>query len=97
MIQCFVEHWFHAMTMTSVPNGQYDVYLTVWSDWDNPNAQPATFYVQGVQHEAVVLRTRGEWRRLGPWRAAVSDGSLVLTSSGDSVKVSGLEVWRAGG
>jgi hypothetical protein len=98
MLECFVEHWSHQLTMSAVPNAVYDVYLYTWQDWAQPKPGTATFKVNDVVTQAnyAISSTAGQWTRLGPWRVAVTSGSLKLTSSGNNLKLSGLEVWRVG-
>jgi hypothetical protein len=98
MIQCSVQHWEHNLVLSSVPAGSYDVYLYIWMDWANPN--PDTF---GIQLEGQTVQTGirvaglGEWRRIGPYRAAINDGTINITSTGGVANLSGIEVFRVGG
>jgi acyl-CoA thioesterase I len=90
MLRCSVYGGQMNLTMGSVPNGGYDVYLYIWED----NASVTT----NISLEGRLVRSNyrtgsaGTWRRLGPWRVQVSDSTIVLTTSGSWVNLSGLEV-----
>ena len=97
MIQCSVQHWAHAVTLSSVPAGTYDVYVYAWLDWADPNAEAFSVLVEG-QHvqDNVAIPGAGQWLKLGPWRVTVSDGALNLTTENGLPNLSGVEVWRVG-
>jgi hypothetical protein len=95
MIQCSFQHWQHAIKFTNVPRGNYQVYIYVWQDWNAHNTQPITFFLQGqsVQSGFVMSKKAGEWKKLGPWAAEVAaNGTLTLTTRGDVLNISGVEV-----
>ncbi|MCC6615552.1 MAG: S8 family serine peptidase [Anaerolineae bacterium] len=95
MIHCAVQHWAHALTMSSVPAGTYDVYAYVWLDWADPNPQAFNVQLEGAPVQgSVQLSGGGSWIKLGPWRVAINDGTLNLTTSGGLPDLSGIEVWR---
>lgn len=93
MIRCFRWNQNMTMTMSSVPNGTYDVYIyTTEDDW------PQTF---GVTLEGTTVATglvtgasAGAWNKYGPWQVTIADGSLNLgITGGNWTSVSGIEVW----
>ncbi len=76
------------------PSGTYDVYLYVWED-----NFPQTFsiYVEGQLVEAKYNSgPGGTWKKLGPWRKVVTDGTINVSSSGGAANFSGIEVWYVG-
>ncbi len=81
-----------AFALGAVPAASYAVYVYLWED----NAPETT----NVLVEGAVVRTgystgsAGHWERLGPFVAAVTDGTLNVATSGGNVNVSGIEVWR---
>jgi hypothetical protein len=80
-----------SVTLTSVPNGTYDVSLyTVAYDLSK------TFSVnlEGQLVAANVTVLPGGWKKLGPWRTTVNDGTLQITSSGEMAYFSGIEVMQ---
>ncbi len=82
------------VTLTSVPNNTYDVYLYVWED---NNAQTYSISLNGsVVQSNYNSGVAGTWKRLGPWRTTVSNGSISITTSGGTANLSGIEVWAAG-
>jgi len=94
MIQCHVQHWAHLLTLSSVPNGTYDVSIYAWLDWDDPNAAPFSVQVEGqTVQTGILITSAGQWLKLGPWRVTVSDGSVDLATDGALVNLSGIEVW----
>ena len=78
--------------LSGIPNGRCTVFLYVWED-----NQPETYTVS-LNGREVERQYRsgpqGKWDRLGPWFVDVTDGKLVLTSSGGAANFSGIEVWR---
>lgn len=81
-----------AASMLNVPNGTYDVYLYNWED-----SKAVTFSV-ALEGKSVLTGSSsgnaGTWRRLGPWRADITDGSIDLVITGKDVNLSGMEVFR---
>jgi len=98
MLQCSVQHWAHAVTLSSVPAGTYEVYAYVWLDWADPNAQAFDVLLEG-QHvqDGVLVSAAGQWLKLGPWQVTISDGALNLATEGGLPNLSGVEVWRVSG
>lgn len=80
------------LTLKAVPSGTYEVYLYVWED-----NYPAVFSVR-LENNLVLNNynsgSAGTWKKLGPYRTAVTDGTLNLTAQGGDANLSGLEVWR---
>ena len=80
------------VSMTSVPSGTYDVYLYTWED-----NYPETFSL-AVEGTTVLSNynsgSAGTWKKLGPYRIAVTDGTLNVNTQGGAANLSGLEVWR---
>jgi RHS repeat-associated protein len=96
MLSCWVQHWEHQLAMTSVPSGDYDVYLYVQQDWDDPDSQPFTLTVEGTSAGGWTPGAAGSWAKLGPFRRTIADGSINVTSNG-MANIAGFEVWAAGG
>ena len=92
MIHAFRWNRDAAVRLTGVPDGTYAVYLYVWEE-----TGPTTFSVSLEGKEVVEgynSGTAGDWRRLGPWTAKVTDGSIDVTARGGDANLSGIEVWR---
>jgi hypothetical protein len=80
------------LTLSSVPNGTYDVYLYTWEDNGS-----ITFDINlegNLVADNYVSGPAGTWAKLGPWRTTISDGTLVLTASNGAGTLSGLEVHK---
>ncbi|WP_426491038.1 Ig-like domain-containing protein [Hymenobacter sp. 102] len=81
-----------SFSMTSVPNGTYDVYAYVWED---NAAQTVTLALNG---QTVLSNfntgNAGNWKKIGPFTTTVSNGTLTLTSTGGDLNLSGVEVWK---
>jgi hypothetical protein len=82
-----------SLALTGVPDGKYAVYAYVWEE-----TRPETLTIR--LNGRVVARNyysgvKGEWHRVGPWIAAVTDGKLEITSTGGAANFSGIEVWRS--
>lgn len=83
-----------SVTLSAVPAGTYDVYLYVWED---NFAETFSITLEG----AVVKSNHnsgaaGSWSKLGPWRITPTDGNIVLSTSGGTANLSGIEVWTVG-
>ncbi|MCU0719399.1 MAG: DUF1549 domain-containing protein, partial [Pirellula sp.] len=80
-----------SVEMLAVPDGIYQVFAYVWEDND-----PEQYAIQ-LNGKTVVARhnsgTRGEWKRLGPWKTHAKNGSLKLSANGGAANFSGIEVW----
>ncbi|MCA8829550.1 Ig-like domain-containing protein [Hymenobacter pini] len=81
-----------SFSMTSVPNGTYDVYAYVWED----NAAQTVSIALNGQTVLSNYNTgpAGNWKKIGPFTTTVSNGTLTLTSSGGDLNLSGVEVWK---
>jgi len=80
------------LRITDVPRGQYAVYAYVWEE-----TGPETFTI--VLNDQVVQRNyysgaAGRWRRLGPWRCHVKEGTITITAQGGAANFSGIEIWQ---
>ncbi|TGE14045.1 Ig-like domain-containing protein [Hymenobacter elongatus] len=78
--------------MTSVPNGSYEVFVYVWED---NNAETFSLSVNGQSAQSNINSgTAGSWKKLGPYAANVTAGTISITSTGGYINLSGVEVWR---
>jgi len=95
MIHSFRWNGQASLALTSVPAGKYAVYAYVWEE-----TRPETLTIR--LNGRVVARNyysgvQGEWHRVGPWIATVTDGKLEIASTGGAANFSGIEVWRSVG
>ena len=78
--------------LTNTPAGTYAVYLYVWED---NFAQSFSVTLEG---QTVLANynsgAAGHWDRLGPFTAAVTDGTINIATSGGDANLSGIEVWN---
>jgi uncharacterized protein DUF1553/uncharacterized protein DUF1549/cytochrome c len=81
--------------LSKVPRGTYQVLLYVWEDND------AETYDILLNERVVVQRfnsgTVGTWKRLGPWKVEVREGTIKLSARGGAANLSGIEVWSGEG
>jgi glucose/arabinose dehydrogenase len=87
--------WGYNVTLTvgSVPAGTYDVWVYVWED--NFPVTYSIFLEGNVVQANYNSGSAGTWRKLGPFRATISDGTINVSLNGVQVTVSGVEVWTA--
>jgi hypothetical protein len=91
MLSTSMYYWALNMTMSAVPNGTYDVYVYVYSSWP----QSYTLSLQGQQIYATSdSGPTGTWQKIGPFTTTVTNGTINLTSGGNIVHISGIEVWQ---
>ena len=83
------------VNLTSVPNGNYDVY--VWT-FDDSNSLNATLSLNGTVFVGTTLRRRRARNRLGPYPVTVShwkpSRSTICVTSLEIGLLSGVEVWQ---
>jgi glucose/arabinose dehydrogenase len=81
------------ITMSAMPNGAYSVTLYTWEDNSNVTFSLA---INGMTvASSISSGPAGTWKRLGPFSANVTSGSLAITSTGGAANLSGLVVERA--
>ncbi len=90
MIRSFISSRNLRLALTAIPEGRYEVYLYVWETNSN---QTYSVTVQGrVVNSNYNSGETGRWQKLGPYPAAVSDGSISVALTGGNAKLSGIEV-----
>ena len=81
------------LKLTNVPKGRYAVYTYVWED---NNSERFTIWLNGKQVQRnYESGNQGQWRRLGPWITAITDGQINITSRAGAANFSGIEIWQA--
>ncbi|HEX8530082.1 MAG TPA: T9SS type A sorting domain-containing protein, partial [Cytophagales bacterium] len=80
------------LNLTAVPSGTYQVFLYVWEDNSH-----STF---SITLEGKVVQSNynsgaaGSWKKLGPYQAAITDGTINIATTGGAANFSGVEVWK---
>jgi glucose/arabinose dehydrogenase len=84
--------WYHpAITISAVPQGTYEVWLYAWED-----NFPVTY---SISMEGTVVQSNvnsgaaGTWKKLGPFTAAITDGTINVNAIGLEANISGIEIW----
>ncbi|HAV61858.1 MAG TPA: hypothetical protein DCY13_05795, partial [Verrucomicrobiales bacterium] len=87
-----------SVEFTGLAKGAYQVVLYVWED---NHTEQFDLLVNGrVVQAGFYSGDAGMWRRLGPWRAEVTDGKLTVGAKGAShgaANLSGIELWSGDG
>jgi YD repeat-containing protein len=92
MIRCSVWSNTAQVTLSAVPNGTYDVYLYVWED---TSSETYSIALKGQTVQAnYVSGAAGTWAKLGPWPVTITDGTIVVSTTGGVANLSGIEVWQ---
>jgi hypothetical protein len=77
--------------LSDVPQGMYQVFAYVWED----NASER--FSVSLNGKTVVPQydsgSGGKWKRLGPWRTQVNDGTIKIVAQGGAANFSGIEIW----
>ncbi len=80
------------VVISDVPPATYAVYVYVWEDNDS---EGLTFSIEGqVVQRRHASGEKGEWHRLGPWVAEITDGAIEITGTGGAANLSGIELWQ---
>ncbi|MCB2378025.1 Ig-like domain-containing protein, partial [Hymenobacter sp. BT635] len=83
-----------SVQLTSVPSGAYNVYAYVWED---DKAEVFNVAVNGTTAVSNYNSgSAGTWKKLGPYAANVTNGTISVTTSGGWANISGIEVWKQG-
>ena len=95
MLRTFRDNADLQCSLTSVPNGNYDVYVWVFEDNQSLNA---TLSINGnVVLASYNTGSAGHWDRLGPYLTTVSNGTIQVeyrcNTQDDTGFLSGVEVW----
>lgn len=93
MLRTWRQNWALTAAFSQAPSDTYQVYVYVVQDWDDPHPPTVTFRLEGQTVGTYLASGSGQWRKLGPYTATVTDGTINLSSSG-IVNVAGIEVWR---
>jgi hypothetical protein len=96
MIRCsYNSNGVNDMTISiaNVPNGLYNVYVTVWED----NTPSTTFWMSLQGGQVYVANTTtgaaGWWQRKGPYIVNVTNGAFSIAAGGGFANLSGIELW----
>lgn len=81
------------IAISGVPSGSYQVFLYVWED-NSPEVFSISLEGQVVQSN-FNSGSAGSWRKLGPFTANVTDGTINVGARGGSANLSGIEIWSA--
>jgi hypothetical protein len=94
MLRTWRQHWAFDLRVSSLPTGSYQVYIYTVQDWDNPNRPTVSINLEGQVVGSHTVGGKGSWSRLGPYTVTVSDGTLNLRTSGGTINIAGVELWR---
>ncbi len=92
MIQCSSFGFGNAATtMSSVPNGSYNVEFYVWEDNFSEVFTPS---LNGTALPTIVSGGPGTWSKQGPYPVTVTNNQISLTATGGASNFSGIIVSR---
>ncbi len=78
-------------TLSSVPNGNYQVYFYTWED---NYSETYSVKLNGMSIlNNIISGEAGSWARRGPFPVSATTGSIVLESLGGAMNLSGLEIY----
>jgi hypothetical protein len=83
------------LEIRNVPEGAYQVLLYVWED--NHSERFDILVNDKPVLEGFQSGNAGSWKRLGPWPATVSNGTLRISARGGAANLSGVEIWSGTG
>jgi chitinase len=80
------------LAISNLASGTYSVYLYVWED---NNAETFSITLEGRTVQSNYNSgAAGHWDRLGPFTAAVTDGTINVGTTGGTANLSGIEIWK---
>ncbi len=95
LLRCFV--WGNGasvpaptITASSLPSGNYDVYLWVLEDNDS---QSFSVRVNGATVATTTSGPAGTWQRVGPLSASTTSGTVTVSATGGDANLSAIEIW----
>lgn len=81
-----------SVTITNVPNGNYQIYLYTWED------NFSSTYSLTVEGSVVLSNASsgpaGTWKKSGPFAANITDGTINAGAIGPDATFSGIEIWK---
>ena len=81
-----------SLALSGVSSGTYSVYLYVWED---NGAETFNISLEGkTVLSGYNSGAAGHWDRLGPFTAAVTDGTVNIATTGGTANISGIELWK---
>jgi hypothetical protein len=72
-------------------SGVYNVYLYVWED-NVPQTFSLSLEGKSVQANGISGST-GSWKKPGPFRNGITDGTINVAATGGDANFSGIEVY----
>jgi hypothetical protein len=91
MIHSFIGGSSPSIKFTSVPAGNYQVYVYLWED-NIP--QSHDLYVQGQKVlEDVIVGGAGAWKKYGPYSTTVTDNTITISGNDGAPNISGIEIY----
>lgn len=95
MIQSSIYRSGLTVKLSEIPNATYDVYIYTWED---NRSETYSLKLEDITvANSIASGNAGEWKKLGPYRVSVQDGSLDLVSSGGAFNLSGIEMHTVSG
>jgi hypothetical protein len=93
VLQDWRQHWAFDLTLSVTPGTTYEIFVYVVQDWNDPNPETSTIWLEGQPVATYTPAGAGTWRRLGPFAVTPIDDTLNLTTRG-LLNLAGVEVWR---
>lgn len=81
------------IAISGVPSGSYQIFLYVWED-----NFPEVFSISlegNVVQSNFNSGSAGSWKKLGPFNANITDGTINVGARGGAANFSGIEIWSA--
>ncbi len=86
------------VVLNNLPTGAIQVFLYVWED--NQSEQFDLLVNGAIVHEDFHSGSAGTWKKLGPWRATSTNGTVRVSAraaSHGAANFSGIELWSGDG
>jgi hypothetical protein len=79
------------MKIANIPSGSYEVYIY---NWEDNNTENFGLYLNGTFTGNYSSGTKGSWKKLGPYKPSITNGTLTIETKGGAANISGIEIYK---
>lgn len=96
MLKSFMWGKNSSATFSSVPEGDYSIYVYVFEDNDDLPIDASITINGNVVESGFTTSSAGEWTKLGPYNMSITDGNINFEfNSEEALNISGFEIYSS--